>query len=465
MKKLHVNLLSDEKEHFLPGDTVQGLAMLSTTSSVKYSCIKIHFTGLVSTKIAKAQEQAYVINQQVVLAGNANNESEYIIKDGKHSWPFEFQIPLQHIPSSGKYRHGTIKYTIAAIMTSPGFMGGMQETKATKVIQIRDLINVKAEPYSDPIIVKGSSNLKPNSDAPKHYATATVKLSRSAYLKGQQLHVEIDLYHPNKIRRSPGCFFQLIRKESYHAGENAKDFTEKVVTSAEELAVSKSLSTGKITTDLTIPDSVISTLLGAKIMTVEYRLVILFDMRSKTGFMEGRHSKKVKPRMRNKLLSSPGGFEIEVPVFIGTVSDDVHSQRLGSLYQASIVPRHPSTSSSSSSPIVASSTAKSLSSLSSSSQPSPSFAHASAPELPGYMHGHAEARSNPPLSYGAKPAPARRQVSDTPQVWAPLDSASYSYPRSRSYSASPSFGLPLYPPSSSSGPSSQSFPIPLDVKI
>jgi hypothetical protein len=79
-----------------------GHVHLNTSSDLKYTCVKIHFIGLVTTKVAKIEEQTYVLNQQLVLLGHANNSTEFVLEEGKYSWPFHFTIPMQHLPSSGK---------------------------------------------------------------------------------------------------------------------------------------------------------------------------------------------------------------------------------------------------------------------------------------------------------------------------------------------------------------------------
>ena len=84
--------------------TTTGHLSFNTSSSIKYTCIKIRFVGLVSTKVAKTAEEIYVLNQQIVLFGNPNNTEEAVLPEGKHSWPFEFMVPLHHIPSSGKVK-------------------------------------------------------------------------------------------------------------------------------------------------------------------------------------------------------------------------------------------------------------------------------------------------------------------------------------------------------------------------
>ncbi|KAF9953830.1 hypothetical protein BGZ65_004440, partial [Modicella reniformis] len=314
MKKLGISLLANATgSHvpgcYLPGDTLGGHVHFTTSSSIKYTCLRIQFIGLVTTKIAKAEEQIHVLNQQLVLLGNSDNANEYGINEGKYSWPFQFMIPRHHIPSSGKYRHGTVKYSVLATLTSLGFKGTMRNLKASQAIVFKDLINVKVEPYSLPVFAKGKSNLRPEANDPKNIATASVKVSRSAYLKGQKIHMEIDLYHPSKIQRNPGCFIQLIRRESYYAGDYAKEYTDTITTCAEALVVNSPLRTGKIISEVTIPDSALPTMTATKAIVIEYYLTILFDMR-KTSLLEARHSKAIKSKKRKHLLSTPGGFEI-----------------------------------------------------------------------------------------------------------------------------------------------------------
>lgn len=95
----------------------------------------------------------------------------------------------------------------------------MQEIKANKILQLQDLVSCALEPYCNPVTVKGSSNVKPDTNKPKNLASAAVNLSQSAFLKGQKIQIVIDLAHPRALHRDPGCWVQLIRKESYCAGE------------------------------------------------------------------------------------------------------------------------------------------------------------------------------------------------------------------------------------------------------
>lgn len=104
-------------------------------------------------------------------------------------------------------------------MASAGFMGGVQELKATQTIQLKDLINIRVPPYSEPVAITGSSSIKPGSTRQKDMAVATAKLSRAAYLKGQVVDIEIDLSHPSKISRNPGCYIQLVCRQHFYAGE------------------------------------------------------------------------------------------------------------------------------------------------------------------------------------------------------------------------------------------------------
>ncbi|KAF9924333.1 hypothetical protein FBU30_005671 [Linnemannia zychae] len=332
MKRLTLTLVPDSNDttgqgHYLPGDTFGGHVNLLLSSSMKYTCLRVQFTGLVTTKVAKTEEQVYVLKQQVVLLGQANNAKDHTLEKGLHSWPFQFTIPLQHIPSSGKYRHGTVKYTLTATMTSAGFMGGVQELKASQDIQLRDLINIRVAPYSEPVVITGSTSIKPGSRKQKDMAVATVRLPRAAYLRGQVVEIEIDLQHPNKISRNPGCYVQLVCRQNFYSGDHAKEYQDTLVHKSEPLVVSSSANTGKILAEVTIPDTALPTMNTTKIISVEYHLYLLMDMRPKTGLFERSVKGKVTKKLKTRLLGSPGGLQIEVPLVIGTLSDSLHIQK------------------------------------------------------------------------------------------------------------------------------------------
>ncbi|KAG0053468.1 hypothetical protein BGZ83_001012 [Gryganskiella cystojenkinii] len=221
MKKLSIHLDNNEdaSHSYYPGNSVTGNVRFDTSASVKYTCVKIRFVGTVATKLAKTTEEVYVLSDQVVLLGNANNASESVLPQGRHCWSFAFDIPLQHIPSTGKYRHGTVKYTLTATVASKSFLGSMQEIKSNKTVQVQDLVSCRLEPYCNPVAVQGSSNTKPDTNKPKNLASATVHLPQSAFVKGQNIQIVLDLAHPRAFHRDPACWIQLVRKESYRAGE------------------------------------------------------------------------------------------------------------------------------------------------------------------------------------------------------------------------------------------------------
>jgi hypothetical protein len=95
----------------------------------------------------------------------------------------------------------------------------MQEIKSNRTVQLQDLVSCALEPYCNPVAAQGSSNIKPSTNKPKNLATATVSLNQSAFLKGQTIKIALDLAHPRVLHRDPACWIQLIRKESYCAGE------------------------------------------------------------------------------------------------------------------------------------------------------------------------------------------------------------------------------------------------------
>ncbi|KAF9105478.1 Arrestin domain-containing protein 2 [Mortierella sp. GBA35] len=313
MKKLSIDLDEEaiKATPFRPGDTFTGKVNFNTSASLKYTCIKVRFVGLVSTKVAKAIEEVYVLNQQTVLLGNPNNATTSVLDEGKHSWPFHFAVPLQHLPSSGKYRHGIVKYTLTAVVTSTKFLGGVQDTKVNKTIELVD--HVHDANYSNPVSIMGSCSIK--------LATATVSIARSAYRPGQLLTLSVDLAHSQKIRRDPGCWIQLIRKESYSAKDQMKEYSHVIAASAHAIKIESGSHNGKILAEITLPVDATPTMDTTKIISIQYHIMFLFDMRSQTGFFERRSKKSVNQKLRKKILESPGGFEVDLPIIMDIVSE------------------------------------------------------------------------------------------------------------------------------------------------
>ncbi|KAF9537170.1 hypothetical protein EC957_008700 [Mortierella hygrophila] len=321
MKKLFIDLDEDavKATPFRPGDTFTGKVNFNTSASLRYTCIKVRFVGLVSTKVAKSIEEVYVLNQQTVLLGNPNNATTSVLDEGKHSWPFHFTVPLQHLPSSGKYRHGTVKYTLTAVVTSTKFLGGVQDIKFNKNIDLVD--HVHDSNYSNPLSIVGSSNTKMYTSNDRHLATAAVSIARSAYRPGQVLTLSVDLAHPQKIRRDPGCWIQLIRKESYSAKEQMREYSHVIAASAHAIKVESGSHTGKILAEITLPVDATPTMDTTKIISIQYHILFLFDMRSQTGFFERKSKKTVNQKLRKKILDSPGGFEVYLPIIMDIVAE------------------------------------------------------------------------------------------------------------------------------------------------
>ncbi|KAF9578107.1 hypothetical protein BGW38_006291, partial [Lunasporangiospora selenospora] len=194
------------------------------SSSIRYTCVKIRFEGNTVTKVARSIDEMCILSQQVVLLGHPNNATEASLPEGMHSWPFEFTIPSHRIPSSGKYRHATVRYTLTAIVAYNTFLGGMQEVKTSHNVELSDLISSVQDSYTKPVSLQGSSSLYSNTDSSSSQstttapATATVQLDHSAFLPGDPLKVVVDLTCPVVLKRDSGCWIQLLRKDRFQAG-------------------------------------------------------------------------------------------------------------------------------------------------------------------------------------------------------------------------------------------------------
>ncbi|KAG0010018.1 hypothetical protein BGZ82_003733, partial [Podila clonocystis] len=269
------------------------------------------------------------------VRSSAATRASYSSRTAGYGGPGNNAKELKHLQLRiADYRHGSVKYTLTALVTTKGFLGGVQELKVNKVVELKDLINCAQEPFSNSTVVTGSSNTKPATNKPKNLAMATITLAKSAYLKGQAISINIDMSHPNTIQRSPGCWIQLIRMENYHSGEQSKEYSHVVASSTH--AIEMDLKHGKILTELTVPEDAIATMSTTKIISIEYKLQFLFDMRPRTGFLEGRNRRTVNKKLRAKITGKPGGFDVEVPVVIGTLFDSSHVPGSGTVSSLAI---------------------------------------------------------------------------------------------------------------------------------
>lgn len=107
----------------------------------------------------------------------------------------------------------------------------------------------------------------------------------------------------------------------------SKEYSHVVASSTH--AIEMEMKRGKILTELTVPENAIATMSTTKIISIEYKLQILFDMRPRTGFLEGKNRRSVNKKLRAKITGKPGGFEVEVPVVIGTLLDSSYAPGSG----------------------------------------------------------------------------------------------------------------------------------------
>lgn len=71
-----------------------------------------------------------------------------------------------------------------------------------------------------------------------------------------------------------------------------------------------------------------------KIISIQYHILFLFDMRSQIGFFERKSKKTVNQKLRKKILDSPGGFEVDLPIIMDIVAEARPPLEMSMEYQA-----------------------------------------------------------------------------------------------------------------------------------
>lgn len=169
--------------------------------------------------------------------------------------------------------------------------------------------------------------------SPSQHSTRS-RLLDSATAKGELLCWKVRSFWSQRYRvallllwfmNDYGSLTMVISGNRIH--RETKEYNHVVTTVAEALRIESATNTGTIHATLSIPDDAHPSMTTTKIVSIEYSLYLLFDMRPRRGFMERRSRRTVNKKLRMKVLESPGGFDMVIPITVGTISDLEHRHR------------------------------------------------------------------------------------------------------------------------------------------
>lgn len=113
-----------------------------------------------------------------------------------------------------------------------------------------------------------------------------------------------------------------------------REYSHVIAASAHAIKIESGSHTGKILAEITLPVDATPTMDTTKIISIQYHILFLFDMRSQTGFFERKSKKTVNQKLRKKILDSPGGFEVDLPIIMDIVAEARPPLEMSMEYQA-----------------------------------------------------------------------------------------------------------------------------------
>lgn len=94
-----------------------------------------------------------VISSLNVFLDGSHDSSYPVISAGDHAFPFHFEIPMSHLPSSFEGKLGCIRYTLKAIMDRPW----KSNYSSKSAITILEMVDIN-EPWALVRVKKGLNN-------------------------------------------------------------------------------------------------------------------------------------------------------------------------------------------------------------------------------------------------------------------------------------------------------------------
>ncbi|XP_046860339.1 arrestin domain-containing protein 17-like [Xenia sp. Carnegie-2017] len=148
-------IFTNNKRVYYAGDMVTGNVVTKSRKKLKFRSIRMEFLG--EARVAKPNSKDWVavknyFDEKVEIFGkDGSHDSSYpVISAGDHAFPFHFEIPMSHLPSSFEGKLGCIRYTLKAIMDRPW----KSNYSSKSAITILEMVDIN-EPWAlEPIIME-----------------------------------------------------------------------------------------------------------------------------------------------------------------------------------------------------------------------------------------------------------------------------------------------------------------------
>ncbi|KAM8865226.1 arrestin domain-containing protein 3-like [Synchiropus picturatus] len=270
----------NSKNIFTNGDTINGRIIVEVSKETKVQDLMFiasgraqvywseHY-GQYDTRHYWAEEKYYEVKQHILrqLRGDGSD----IISEGRHVFPFTFQIPDRKMPSSFKDRICKIVHKVKAELHRSMRFREKAKQHFTFVsgadLDIPGLMDPQYGCKDKTVSLFGSGSI-----------TMDVHTDKMGYIQGEGIMVKIEIN--NKSSRSVEPKFVLYRKKSSFAQGHRNVETKDVLKDKMESVPSGSKEVVKQV--ITIPDELPSSITNCPIFKLEYRLKVILDVKYAT---------------------------------------------------------------------------------------------------------------------------------------------------------------------------------------
>lgn len=239
MANLFAIAFAENKQVYQAGETIFGVLLLNTDKELTLRGVRVELHGLGhvrirSGKVKYVKNETYLALQAILLGrGPYQNGSDVKLQPGNYSFPFEFRLPPNGLPTSFEGPYGSIRYWIHGEADRPWRTNWQFDSPLFIVerVQIRDLAllepSVKNEDRSLGLVC-----------CPAGQLNARARIERSAYCPGEEVKITGHVSNQSS-KQVTGTEVQFVQKVKFKAPhDTTRTVTEKlyVVTNERGLA-------------------------------------------------------------------------------------------------------------------------------------------------------------------------------------------------------------------------------------
>lgn len=226
---------------FHPGEVIYGDVYLKATDELTLREIRVEFYGEAKvnwTETAKSgrvrkrlgfldyTNDEHYLNIAVTVYGKAPGQSgpNPVLNAGEHSFPFEFRLPEENLPSTFVGKNGYVKYWLKAILDRP-----WKDDKAVaEAFTVLERVDVNQAEFLCPSQIQEDRTMGCLCCV-SGPLNVTVRTDRSAYCKGELMTVTV--YANNQTSYSIlGVELELVQDTIYIASGGKRTFTNEILT-------------------------------------------------------------------------------------------------------------------------------------------------------------------------------------------------------------------------------------------